>query len=147
MQQERVQIIAKQMVQKNDKTVYIVPHPSPTATVNDITGLFGKYMMDSVDTGFPVLTAAFRTLKHTSTETLFVFVKRYQNEVLGIIRTQKVLFSLPEIALLKQTGQENPYNYPLFTFKEYNVNFEAAMEQLCRNRDIQGPCYGVFCYR
>ena len=147
MQQERVQIIAKQMVQKNDKTVYIVPHPSHAATVNDITGLFAKYMMDSVDTGFPVLTAAFRTLKHTSTETLFIFVKRYQNEVLAIMRSKKVLYSSTEIALLKQTGQENPYNYPLFTFKEYNVNFEAAMEQLCRNRDIQGPCYGVFCYR
>ena len=147
MQQERVQIIAKQMVQKNDKTVYIVPHPSHASTVNDITGLFAKYMMDSVDTEYPVLTAAFRTLKHTSTETLFIFVKRYQNEVLAIMRSNKVLFSSTEIALLKQTGQENPYNYPLFTFKEYNVNFEAAMEQLCRNRDIQGPCYGVFCYR
>ena len=135
------------MVQKNDKTVYIVPHPSHASTVNDITGLFAKYMMDSVDTEYPVLTAAFRTLKHTSTETLFIFVKRYQNEVLAIMRSNKVLFSSTEIALLKQTGQENPYNYPLFTFKEYNVNFEAAMEQLCRNRDIQGPCYGVFCYR
>ena len=147
MQQERVQIIAKQMVQKNDKTVYIVPHPTHASTVNDITGLFAKYMMDSVDTEYPVLTAAFRTLKHTSTETLFIFVKRYQNEVLAIMRSNKVLFSSTEIALLKQTGQENPYNYPLFTFKEYNVNFEAAMEQLCRNKDIKGPCYGVFCYR
>jgi len=147
MQEERVQIIVKQMVQKNDKTVYIVPHPSHAATVNDITGLFAKYMMDNVDTEYPVLTAAFRTLKHTVAETLFVFVKRYQNEVLGIIRTQRVLYSQIELSLLKQTGQENPYNYPLFTFKEHNVNFEAAFEEQCRNKDIQGPCYGVFCYR
>jgi hypothetical protein len=135
------------MVQKNDKTVYIVPHPTHASTVNDITGLFAKYMMDSVDTEYPVLTAAFRTLKHTVNETLFVFVKRYQNEVLAIMRSKKVLFSTTEIALLKQTGQENPYNYPLFTFKEHNVNFEAAFEEQCRNKDIQGPCYGVFCYR
>jgi hypothetical protein len=147
MQEERVQIIVKQMVQKNDKTVYIVPHPSHASTVNDITGLFAKYMMDNVDTEYPVLTAAFRTLKHTVAETLFVFVKRYQNEVLGIIRTQRVLYSQIELSLLKQTGQENPYNYPLFTFKEDNVNFEAAFEEQCKNKDIQGPCYGVFCYR
>jgi hypothetical protein len=135
------------MVQKNDKTVYIVPHPSHASTVNDITGLFGKYMMDSVETDFPVLTAAFHTLKHSENETLFIFVKRYQNDVLGIIRTKKVLYSAKELTLLRQTGQNNPYNYPLFTFKEHNVNFEAAMEQLCRNRDVSGPCYGIFCYR
>ena len=147
MQQERVQIIAKKIVQKNDKTVYIVPHPSHTSTVNDIVGLFGKYMVDNVDTEYPVLTAAFHTLKHTNNETLFVFVKRNQNEVLGIIRTRKVLYSAKELTLLEQTGQESPYNYPLFTFRENNVNFEAAFEEQCRNSDVSGPCFGIFCYR
>jgi hypothetical protein len=146
MQQERVKIIAKQMVHRNIKTAFIVKHPSPSSTVSEIVGLFGKYMVDNVETDYPVLNAAFRTLKHTNDETLFVFVKRNKNDVLGILRSNRVLYNQKELKLLGKIGK-TPYNYPLFTFNETHVHFEASVETICRNRHVLGPCFAIFCYR
>lgn len=146
MQEERVNFIAKQMVQENIKTVYTVKHPSHSSNVSDIAGLFGKYMVDNVETDYPVLNAAFRTLKHTNDETLFVFVKRNKNDVLGILRSNRVLYNQKELKLLGKIGK-TPYNYPLFTFNETNVHFEASVETICRNRHVLGPCFAIFCYR
>lgn len=147
MQVERIQIIARQMIQKNDKTVFIVAHPDSRSTVQDITVLFGKYMIDNIDTESPVLTAAFNTLKNTNSESLFVFMKRNKRDVLGILRSNRVLYNQKELELFKQVGDDSTYNYPLFTFLENNIHFEAKMEELCRTRAITGPCFGVFCYR
>tara|TARA_B110000091_G_C13547825_1_gene363150 strand:+ start:244 stop:690 length:447 start_codon:yes stop_codon:yes gene_type:complete len=147
MQKERVQIISKQIVQKNIKTVHIVKHPDHSSSVDDIAGLFGKYVVDNLDTEYPVLNAAFRTLKHYNNETLFVFVKRNQNNVLGILRSNRVLYNEKELKLLGELGDKTPYNYPLFTFNETNVHFEAQIETICRNRHVIGPCFAIFCYR
>tara|TARA_B110000208_G_scaffold160299_1_gene195383 strand:- start:1022 stop:1468 length:447 start_codon:yes stop_codon:yes gene_type:complete len=147
MQKERVEIIATQMIRRNEKTVFIVPHEDQGSTVNDIVGLFGKYMIDNIETEFPVLTAAFNVLKNKRDEKLFVFMKRNKNEVFGILRSSKVLYSHEELKLLQLTGSLSPYNYPLFTFKETNAHFENAMEQICIERGVNGLCFAIFCYK
>lgn len=146
MQSERVQICSKKLLQKGFCASWFVPLQTE-ASVDDITLLFAKYMVSDEDTGFPLLNAAFSTLKNHGDECMFVFMRRYTNKALGILRSTRPLYSSREKTLLRQLGQNPQWNLPVWTWTETDTHFEQTMEEQCRNRRIKGHCMGLWCYR
>lgn len=146
MQSERVQICSKNLLQKGFCASWFVPLQTE-ASVDDITFLFAKYMVSDEDTEFPLLNAAFSTLKNNEDECMFVFMRRYTNKALGILRSTRPLYSSREKTLLRQLGQTPQWNIPVWTWTETDTQFEQTMDEQCRHRRIKGPCMGLWCYR
>lgn len=146
MQSERVQICSKNLLQKGFCASWFVPL-QVEASVDDIAVLFAKYMMSAEETEFPLLNAAFSTLKHNQDECMFVFMRRYTTKALGILRSTKPMYSSREKTLLQQLGQSPQWNLPVWTWAETDYRIEQTMEEQCRNRRINGHCMGVWCYR
>lgn len=146
MQSERVQICSKNLLQKGFCASWFVPL-QVEASVDDIAVLFVKYMMLAEETEFPLLNAAFSTLKNNPDECMFVFMRRYTTKALGILRSTKPMYSSREKSLLQQLGQCPQPNLPVWTWAETDDRIEQTMEEQCRNRRINGHCMGVWCYR
>ena len=146
MQTERVHICSKRLVQRGLCASWYVPLETE-ASVDDITVLFARYMMSNEETAFPLLNAAFSTLKNNADECMFVFLRRHTTKALGILRSTKPMYSSREQDLLQQLGQAPLWNIPVWTWTESHPRFEQTMEQQCNSRNINGPCMGLWCYR
>jgi hypothetical protein len=146
MQSERVQICSRKLLQKGFCASWFVPLQTE-ASVDDIPLLFAKFMMSNEETDFPLLNAAFATLKNNPDDCMFVFMRRYTTKALGILRSNKPMYTPQEKRLLQQLGQDPHWNVPVWTWTESDHRFEQTMEEQCRNRRINGHCMGLWCYR
>jgi|TARA_B110000971_G_C19844969_1_gene424378 hypothetical protein len=146
MQTERVQICSRNLLKRGFCASWY--HTlDEEASVDNVSVLFARFMLTGELTDIPLLNSAFNTLKNEQQECMFVFMRRHTNQVLGILRSTKPLFSSREHQLLKQLGQGPLWNLPIWTWTEHHHHFEQMMEQQCRARNIKGTCMGMWCYR
>lgn len=146
MQAERIQISSQQLLQKGFCASWYVPLDN-NASVDDINLLFAKYVSANEETSYPLLNAAFSTLKHSGDECLFVFMRRYTSKALGILSSRKPMLTQRECLLLEQIEQKPRWNLPIWTWTEHHHQLEQTMETQCMTRRVRGHCMGIWCYR
>jgi hypothetical protein len=144
MQVERVQICAHKLLENGFYDSWFIPL-TQNATVNDILNIFAQFLIDGERVPYPILQSCFDVLLRSNEERMFVFMKRGTTDVVGIMRSNKPLCSVREIELLKQTGQTQQWNIPLWTWKDSHFNLTRAMESQCLN--VKGQCIGIWAYR
>lgn len=146
MQAERVRICSKNMLKRNLVWSKFVPLQED-ASVHDILGAFAKFLLDGTSAPNAVLQQCFDVLMQSQDECMFVFMRRGFETAAGILHSKKPLLDEREKQLLKQVGHEPYWNMPLWTWTEEHHELLSSMETQCRQRDIHGPCIGVWCYR
>lgn len=144
MQAERVQIASRQLLARGCAASWFVPL-TVDASVEDVLRVFAQFLIDGQRVSFPMLQTCFDTLMREENECMFVFMRRGTDQAVGILKSEKPLFSARESALMQQLGEQTRWNVPLWTWKEQHHVLAAAMEPQCR--DIKGPCMGIWCYR
>jgi len=144
MQAERVQIASRKLLENGCEAAWFVPLRTD-ASVDDVLAVFAQFLIDGRRVDFPILQNCFDVLLGEENECMFVFMRRGSDEAVGILKSPKPLFSERERTLLKQLGNRNQWNVPLWTWKEQHCGLAAAMEPQCR--DVRGPCMGIWVYR
>jgi hypothetical protein len=145
MQAERVAICSERLMSKGVSSSWFVPLESEQSA-DDVLEAFAKFLLNgSRVQEYPIIQDCFTTLLNSSDECMFVFMRRGVPYAVGILRSDKPLFSEREQALVNQIG-ENAWNVPLWTWKE-------SSPRLCESMEMQlppgmhGPHFGVWCYR
>ena len=146
MQAERIRICSKKLLKKGFCASWYVPLQNE-ASVDDINMLFVRYISTNEETPYPILNAAFSTLKNSHEECMFVFMRRYTTKVLGILNSRKPMLTQRERTLLQQIENKAIWNMPIWTWTENHHQFEQTMETQCRLRRVRGHCMGIWCYR
>jgi hypothetical protein len=146
MQTERVRICSKNLLRQGYCASWY-QGLEQEASVDDISILFARFMLTDELTDIPLLNQAFTVLKNEQQECMFVFMRRNTDRVLGILRSTKPLYTHREQSLLKQLGQTQIWNLPIWTWTESHSELEHTMEQQCSLQQIKGPCMGMWCYR
>lgn len=149
MQSERVQICSRKMLARGFKAVWFIPLVTD-ATTNGVLEAFAQYMATHECDAFrayPLLHDVFDTLLQSEEECMFVFCRRGDDRVSGILRSPKPLCSARERALMHAVGEGRAWDIPLWTWAESHPPLVRSMEHQCRLRDISGHCMGVWCYR
>lgn len=146
MQAERVAICSERLMSKGVINSWFIPLDSDK-TVDDVLSAFAQFLLDgSPVSEFPIIQEAFSSLLQSQEECMFVFMRRYSDKAVGILRSSKPLFSERERILLKKVG-ENVWNVPLWTWKESHPSLTTSMERQLAPKNIRGHCFGVWCYR
>ncbi len=146
MQTERIKIRSKKLLQKGFCASWYVPLEN-NASVDDINMLFVRYISSNEETSYPLLNAAFSTLKNSNEECMFVFMRRYTSTALGLLNSRKAMLTHRERSLLEQIEKKAIWNLPIWTWTENHHQFEETMEAQCRLRRVRGHCMGIWCYR
>ena len=145
MQSERVEICSARLMSRGVSASWFIPLETE-ASADDVLSSFAQFLMDGSQVpAYPILQQCFTTLLHSTEECMFVFMRRGAGEAVGILRSDKPLCSDREQALLAQIGTDSRSNVPLWTWKQSHPRLTASMEVQCRA--LQGPCFGVWCYR
>lgn len=144
MQAERVQICAHKLLKNGFYASWFIPL-TQDASVNDILSIFAQFLIDGNPVPYPLLQDCFNVLLRSKEERMFVFMKRGTTDVAGILRSDKPLHTKRELELLKQTGQTQQWNVPLWTWKDSHFSLTEAME--CQCQQIKGQCIGIWAYR
>lgn len=145
MQSERVEICSSRLMAKGVSGQWFVPLQTDSSA-DDVLKAFAHFLLDgSKVTGYPILQQSFETLLNSSEECMFVFMRRGSDEAVGILKSNKPLCSPREQTLMKQLGMQSQWNIPFFTWKEIHPNLTNSMESQCRY--MEGPCFGIWCYR
>ena len=145
MQAERVAICSERLMSKGVTSSWFIPLRSEQ-TVDDLLAAFADFLLNGSQVSqYPIIQTCFTTLLQTEDECMFVFMRRYSDRAVGILRSNKPLFSDRERILLNRVG-ENVWNLPLWTWKESNQNLCESMEKQLSNLN-HDDCFGVWCYR
>ena len=152
MQAERVAICSQRLMSKGVSSSFFVPLNSEQ-TVDDLLSAFANFLLNGSEVSqYPIIQTCFATLVESKDECMFVFMRRYSDKAVGILRSEKPLFSERERFLLNYVG-ENVWNLPLWTWKETDPELSESMErQLSSSNNSlstsnNGHCFGVWCYR
>lgn len=146
MQYERVRVCSRNLLHKGMVWSKFVPLEQD-ASVQDILNLFAVFLLEGRAPPHAVLRQCFDVLTNSQEDCMFVFMRRGQETAAGILHSHKPLLAEREKELLKQLGNEQPWNVPLWTWTENHHDLMNSMETQCRQRSIQGPCMGIWCYR
>ena len=145
MQAERVAICSERLMLKGVASSWFIPLISDQ-TVDDLLAAFADFLMNGSEVSqYPIIQTCFTTLVESKEECMFVFMRRYSDQAVGILRSNKPLFSERERILLNRVG-ESVWNLPLWTWKETNPNLCESMEKQLLNIN-HDHCFGVWCYR
>jgi hypothetical protein len=146
MQAERVSICSQRLMSRGVSSSWFVPLETDQ-TVDDLLAAFAQFLLNGSQVGqYPIIQTCFTTLLNSEDECMFVFMRRYSEDAVGILRSNKPLFSERENTLMRLTGAESNWNVPLWTWKESHYALSESMERQIKH-DIKGPCFGVWCYR
>lgn len=149
MQVERVQICSHKMLSRGFKASWFIPLVSD-ASVDDVLKSFAEYMATGDTLAFrayPLLRDIFVTLMRSSEDCMFVFCRRWNDKVVGILRSSAPLCSTRERQLMQAIDGKEPWNMPLWTWTESKLGLSQSMEHQCRLRKVEGHCMGIWCYR
>jgi len=146
MQSERVRVCSRNLVKGGMTWSKFVPLEQD-ASVHDILNLFAIFLLEGRAPPHAVLQQCFDVLLHTQEDCMFVFMRRGDETAAGILHSRKPLLDEREKQLLKQLGVDQTWNVPLWTWTENHYALMESMETQCRQRGVQGPCMGIWCYR
>lgn len=149
MQAERIKICSNSLLRKGCSGSWFIP-VDVNASVHDILAQFAIFISNGSTThidSFPIIKTCFEVLLRENSECMFVFMRRDQPEVAGILRSNKPLMTPREQQLVRIVECQRPWNLPLWTWTEHDMALLESMEKQCRQRNIRGPCVGVWCYR
>jgi len=146
MQSERVRVCSRNMLKRGCKWTKFVPLEQE-ASVQDILNLFAKFLLEGTRPPHEVLQQCFDVLLESHEDCMFVFMRRGHEMAAGILRSHKPLLVEREQELVRQLGQEQPWNVPLWTWTEKHHELLSSMETQCARSGMRGPCIGIWCYR
>jgi hypothetical protein len=150
MQVERIQLCSKALMEKGCSGSWFVPLQIE-ASVQDILQQFASFIITGTNEqlqNFPLLETCFQTLLQETNECMFVFVRRYDPQVVGILRSTKPLLSPREQELVQIVeNRSQPWNLPLWTWTDSDSKLVESMETQCCTQSVSGHCLGIWCYR
>ena len=145
MQAERVEMCSSRLMSRGVSSSWFIPLQTDEC-VEDVLNAFALFLLNgSKVERYPIIQTCFETLLHSKDECMFVFMRRWEDKAVGILRSSKPLCTDREKHLLGQLGRQQCWDVPLWTWKESHQILSESMESQCIN--ITGHCFGIWLYR
>ena len=145
MQAERVEICSARLMAKGVTSSWFVSMESDE-NVDEVLKAFALFLSTgSKVEQYPIIQKCFETLLNSEEECMFVFMRRWQEKAVGILRSSRPLCTDREKQLMEQLGDNKSWNVPLWTWTDAHPSLLESMEAQCRN--MKGHCFGIWCYR
>jgi hypothetical protein len=145
MQAERVELCSSRLMGKGVASSWFIPLQTDD-NVEDVLSAFAQFLLNgSKVEQYPIIQTCFETLLNSEHECMFVFMRRWEDKAVGILKSKRPLCTEREKHLMQTLGIKSRWNLPLWTWKESHPSLTESMEKQCRN--MKGHCFGIWCYR